>query len=167
MSTHTWSTVHHNPSQHRQFRVVDPENLLGSPRYFHEHVAQLRTHFDALVPPDPLAQTTIGASHPHALLAAGLGWPATRRVWYPGRDGADRALIEVLQEAIDGRFGQVVIGSGDGAFAPAAARLAARGCRIIVISRRGSLSAKLRLAAHEVRYLPASAPAAVATMRAA
>jgi hypothetical protein len=153
----------------RQFHAVDVENLLGSPRFDLLDITALKTRYCAIAAVDPCAHITLAASHPAGLLTAGLAWATARRVWYFGRDGADRALTEVLEEeAIAERFEQVFIGSGDGIFAATAARLAAQGSRVIVIARRGHLSRVLRLAAHEVRYLDSFAgSAAVASGRAA
>jgi uncharacterized LabA/DUF88 family protein len=55
----------------------------------------------------------------------------------------------------------VIIGSGDGAFARAAASLAAAGVRVTVVSRRDSLSARLAFAASEVIHLDTVAAEAV------
>ena len=54
----------------------------------------------------------------------------------------------------------MVIGSGDGLFARAAASLAAAGVRVTVVSRHRSLSARLALTAHEVIFLDTPDPAA-------
>ena len=71
-----------------------------------------------------------------------------------GKDGADLALIDVLEhENVAARFSHVVIGSGDGIFGHSAASLAARGVRITVVSRPGSLSSGLARIAGDVIYL--------------
>jgi len=57
------------------------------------------------------------------------------------------------------RFTRFVIASGDGIFATAAASLAAASRWVAVVSRRESLSARLRLAAREVIYIEAAEPA--------
>jgi hypothetical protein len=58
-----------------------------------------------------------------------------------------------LYERVAARFTRVVIGSGDGAFARAAASLVAARIQVIVVSRRDSLSSRLGFAASEVIYL--------------
>ena len=141
---------------HRQFHAVDVENLLGTPRFDQQDITTLKTRYDAIAAVNSCAHIALATSHPVGLLTAGLAWASARRVWYPGRDGADRALLEVLdEEAIAERFGEVIIGSGDGIFASVAARLAAHGSRVTVVARRGHLSRALKLSAHEVRYLDA------------
>jgi uncharacterized LabA/DUF88 family protein len=88
-----------------------------------------------------------------------------------GLHGADRALLEVIhRECLEERFDRIVIGSGDGIFALAAARLQACGCSVTVVSRRSGLSRHLRLAVRDIRFIdsaPAAAPAIIPVRRAA
>jgi uncharacterized LabA/DUF88 family protein len=56
-------------------------------------------------------------------------------------------------ENVAARFSHVVIGSGDGGFSRSAASLAARGIRITVVSRWGSLAYELAKVAVDVIYL--------------
>ncbi|MFM8237085.1 MAG: hypothetical protein ACKOBG_04920 [Actinomycetota bacterium] len=72
-----------------------------------------------------------------------------------GRDGADRALVgDAPPEWVCGRFGRLVIGSGDHAFLPLATAARAAELEVIVIGRRGSVSTRYRLLGCEIRYLP-------------
>ena len=66
------------------------------------------------------------------------------------------------------RFGRVVIGSGDGIFAQAAARLQAVGTEVTVVCGEGALARRLRMAARDVRFLPRELeePCAVNLLRA-
>lgn len=80
-----------------------------------------------------------------------------RRVLEPrsGPDGADHALLDVLGgENIVGRFPHVVLVSGDGIFSEPIAALGQAGVRTTIVARGRSLSRHLRMAAHEVLYLP-------------
>lgn len=139
----------------RTLHVVDVENLVGTAFPHVAEVATIRATYLVCVPLLRHDQVVVACSH-LALIDVGVGWgchAAQYRV-RSGPDGADLALLELLDhEQVAERFTGVVIGSGDGAFAAAAARLAARGCRVTVVSRRESLSARLALAAHEVHYL--------------
>ena len=63
-------------------------------------------------------------------------------------------------ENVATRFTHVAIGSGDHLFAEAAARLAAQGVWVTVVSRQRSLSPRLALVAREVVLLDAAAQAA-------
>ena len=59
-----------------------------------------------------------------------------------GVDGADRALLSVVEnEGIAVRFEGVVIASGDGIFAEAAALFAGCGLSVTVVSRERALYA--------------------------
>jgi len=89
----------------------------------------------------------IGISH-HNLLAAGFGWADARHVVRSGRDGADRALQEVIAtESLPLRFGCAILVTGDGGFAHPVAALIGKGLRVGVIAPEGRLSAALKLAA--------------------
>lgn len=94
--------------------------------------------------------------------AVHLSWTgtATRRV-RSGRDGADAALLELIDDAkwVAARYGRVVIATGDGGFAEAVASLKAAGCTVVVIAPDTGLSKRMRLAAgpHLVRLAPSEA----------
>jgi uncharacterized LabA/DUF88 family protein len=60
-------------------------------------------------------------------------------------------------ERIDMRFGQVTVCSGDGIFADSVARLAGSGVTVRVVTLRGHLAARLRMAAHHFAFLPETA----------
>ena len=71
-----------------------------------------------------------------------------RHLWGRGPDGADHQLLSVIEdERLAARFEEIVLGSGDGIFAPAVAALCAGGTSVVVASRSRCLSTKLRLAA--------------------
>jgi hypothetical protein len=83
-----------------------------------------------------------------------FGWGEARRVVRSGRDGADLALVQIVDtENVASRFERVVIGSGDGIFAEPAARLQSLGASVTVVSRRESLSRELSFAVRDVRIL--------------
>ena len=75
---------------------------------------------------------------------------------FPGRIGKDRADGELLRRAaeVPRSVEALVVGSGDGAFAPLVARQALAGRHTVVIGRAGSVAANLRAAAHQVIELP-------------
>ena len=99
-------------------------------------------------------QVVIGVG-PSSLLAAGMSHPSARLVMGRGISGADKALVEVLSDdRLAERFDEIVIVSGDGIFADVAAWLATEGTDVTVVSREGSLSRRLRLAAGAVVLLP-------------
>jgi hypothetical protein len=139
----------------RALHVVDIENLAGAAVPSLSLVSAVQVRYLACLGFGFGAddQVVLAASH-LALLNAGLGWPHARYRVRSGKDGADLELIDVLEhENVAARFSHVVIGSGDGMFGDAAARLAARGVNITVVSRRASLAKGLARVASDVVYL--------------
>lgn len=145
----------------RRLHLVDIENLAGDPRPSLSLVRQVRGLYADCLTFGAMDQVEVAASSHRTLENAAFGWPRVHyRAWY-GPDGADLALLDVLQhEDVAGRFTHVVIGSGDHLFAEEAARLADQQVCVTVVSRRGSLSSQLGREAHEVIYLDAAAEAA-------
>jgi hypothetical protein len=142
-------------NEHRtEFHLVDPENLLAGPRFIAKDVTALRARYTDVSTLAATAQVVLGTSAEAPMLESGLGWCGTRRVWLPGAGGADRALLRIVREEnLAARFTRVVIGSGAGVFAEAAAALQAQGCHVTVVCRADSLSRRLRLAVLDVRFL--------------
>ncbi len=137
----------------RGLHLIDIENLAGAGRPSFEEIRGVQKFYAGHLTFGALDQVVVASSH-LTLLNAALGWPHARYRVRSGPDGADLELLNVLlHEKVAARFTSVVIGSGDGAFARAAASLAAAGVRVTVVSRRDSLSSRLAFAAGEVVYL--------------
>jgi hypothetical protein len=137
----------------RALHVVDIENLAGAAVPTLNRVSEVQGQYLASLRFGADDQVVLAANH-LALLNAGLGWPHARYRVRSGKDGADLELIDVLEhENVAARFSHVVIGSGDGGFSRSAASLAARGIRITVVSRWGSLAYELAKIAVDVIYL--------------
>jgi hypothetical protein len=144
----------------RRLHLVDIENLAGASLPGLGEIRQVRALYTERLAFGTLDQVEIASSH-LTLVNAALGWPHAHYRVRSGPNGADLALLDVLHyESITARFTHVTIGSGDGAFAEQAARLAAAGVWVTVISRRRSLSRRLELAAREVLFLDALREAA-------
>lgn len=144
------------PFPDRALHLVDIENLAGAPVPSLAQVNDVQARYLACPGFGPDDQAVLAASH-LGLLNAGLGWPHARYRVRSGKNGADLELLDVLEhENIAARFSHVVIGSGDGMFARAAAGLASRGVRVTVVSRRTSLARDLARAARDVIYLNSS-----------
>jgi len=142
----------------RAVHLVDIENLLGSSDITPGAVRRVRGQYD-IVAGVTVTDHLIIATGPTAAPAAWFGWGSARRLLGRGIDGADRALLAVIEaERLAARFSRVVIASGDGIFAEASAALQAGGCQVTVVTRPGSLSTRLRLAVRDVRYLYDSVP---------
>ncbi|MFI5436752.1 NYN domain-containing protein [Rhodococcus baikonurensis] len=142
------------PKQHMQSRrlvLVDIENAIGGAALHVDAVRWAKAHIEEIVELEAGDQVIIGTSH-IGLLNVGCGWTSPRYVVGSGPDGADHALLAALDEAIESRFGDVVIVSGDGIFTEKAAALAARGIHITVVAHMDGLSKRLRMAAHRVNY---------------
>jgi len=146
------------PDVRRTIHLIDIENLVGSGLPAAQDVHTTQLSLQRLLPVRSADLVVIGTG-PLALMPAYCGWAGARYVLRAGPDGADLALLAVINdEDVAGRFTTVTIASGDGIFADAAVELAGRGCRVTVVSRKESLSRRLRLAAHTVRYLPCCEP---------
>lgn len=135
----------------RRLVLIDVENVCQG---------QLGTSFAFAA---KLVERVIGVSAADQVVVAAcarsfrhIGWghPGWRYLVRNGQDGAEIALIEVLNsEHVKSRFDHVVIVSGDHRFTPETARLTAHGIHVTVVAWRGGLAASLRLAANEVRWL--------------
>ena len=137
----------------RRLVLVDIENMIGGAVRDSDSVVWAKQQFDYLVDLRPGDHVVVGTSH-IGLLETACNWPHARYVMRSGRDGADLALLEVLDEDVAARFGQVVIVSGDGIFTQKVADLASRGLRVTVVAHPDGLATRLRLAAHPITYLP-------------
>ena len=143
----------------RGLHLIDIENLTGGGKPSFEQIRVVQGSYAGHVTLGAWDQVVVASSH-LTLLSAALGWPHARYRIRSGPDGADLELLDVLLfEQVAARFTRVVIGSGDGTFARAAASLAAAGVQVIVVSRPDSLSSRLAFAASEVIYLDTPRPA--------
>lgn len=140
------------PSKKRALRgrrlvVVDLENVVGGAVMRVEQAVRARLCISKVIGLAPDEQVVIGTSHA-GLLSSGLGWPTARLVVRSGRNGADLALLEVLQEErIADRFDEVALVSGDGIFTDTVAALARAGVFVTAVSRPEGCSRRLRMAA--------------------
>ncbi len=142
------------PTQ-RQLFVVDIENVIGGAATEADAVRWAKAVITDAVAVRPGDHVVVGISHA-GLLTTGCAWTDLRYVVGSGLDGADRALLEVLEERVAERYTHVVLVSGDGIFTDAVARLAAAGVETTVVAHPAKLSNRLRLAAHHVTHLCAT-----------
>jgi hypothetical protein len=137
----------------RTIHLVDLENLMGSCVMSSADVALVRQQYEAVSGACPADHVVI-ATGPTAAPNAWFGWGVARRLLRCGVDGADAALLEVIElEHLTRRFRRVVVASGDGIFADACSVLQSKGCEVTVVTRPEALSVRLRLAVRDVRYL--------------
>ena len=139
----------------RALHLVDVENLFGTPRPDPEVVRPLARLYEVVAGLGPRDHVVLASSH-RCAASVWLEWPGgVRRLAASGPDGADHALLSVLsRERVAERFGRVVIGSGDGIFAHAAARLQAAETEVTVVCGEGALARRLRMATRDIRFLP-------------
>jgi hypothetical protein len=132
----------------RTLVAVDLENLVGGANPSNELLERAVSMIETLR--DPSNQVVVAASHRLAVRAAWrLPWARWR--WRSGPDGADLALVDVLEhERVGQRFTEVVVVSGDGIFSEPVASLGAAGVHTVVVASPCQLSKRLRLAAHVV-----------------
>ena len=137
----------------RRLVVVDLENVVGGVVMRVEQASSARLCISKAIQLAPDEQVVIGTCHT-GLLASGLGWPTARLVVRSGENGADLALLEVLQdERIADRFDKVTLVSGDGIFADAVAALGKSGVAVTAVSRPEACSRRLRMAAARSVFL--------------
>src|SRR4051794_14504142 len=114
----------------RTLHLIDLENLAGSPDFSSADADAVRRSYDRTVGIGPDDLVIVAASH-YSAPAAWFGWPNVRRLVRSGPNGADLALLQVVaNERIAERFSSIIVASGDGIFAEAAARLQAAGCTV-------------------------------------
>jgi hypothetical protein len=157
-------TVRSQGASGRSLHLIDVENLLGGTSFSVIDVTLLAAAYGPVASVGPNDFVIISSSH-YTAPATWFGWGRARRVVRSGPNGADLALIDVIEtENVATRFARIVIGSGDKIFAESAAQLQTHGVHLTVVSRPESLSHQLRLAARDIRYLelmPELGPAAL------
>lgn len=153
-SHHKYSAVEKMDTAPRALHLLDIENLTGGPRFSATDARAVRRRYEAAVAIGPDDLIVIASSH-YAAPVAWFVWHDVRRLVRSGADGADLALIEVLEtERITERFQAVIVASGDAIFAEPSARLQAAGCQVTVVYQPGTLSRRLAFAVRDLIRLP-------------
>ena len=143
------------PPGSRTLLVCDIENECGGGEFTEDQAREVRREIERRAHLPEGSHVVVGTSSGVGLVRAGRVWPSARRVWRRGRDGADLALIDVLEtENVVERYTHVVIASGDAAFAVPARSLRQAGVTVAVIAREGSLAGALGREADLVQVLP-------------
>lgn len=142
----------------RRLVLVDIENVAGGEIKMAQQVHNVqRTLTDAAFFDSEVDHVVVASGRASAEVA-GFAWSGKRRFLFrPGIDGADLALLTILEtERIAERFSDVLLVSGDAIFTDAVAKLATQGVCVTVASRPESFSRRLRMAASrdiELAYL--------------
>jgi len=137
--------------QLRQLIIVDIENLVGNPDPSEEEVRIIhdKLQFSLAKRPEIISQFTIAYSH-FGVPKFRFTWKIGNHIWRSSEDGADLALLKEISDPLHIRklYSRVIIGSGDGIFAPAAQRLIEAGLRVDLIASEEHLSEDLRNSTH-------------------
>ena len=140
--------------------VIDAENL-DRARIHSGLTPRLGQRWRQVVPAHPQLTTYVGsdASRFGAMVRE---FPNDQRVVGFGPDGGERALIEVIKEQLlDGQFGCLVIGSGDGEFVNVAWKARTLGLLVVVVALDDCLSTRLARIAHQTICFPEASAASV------
>ncbi len=137
--------------------VIDAENL-DRARIHSGLTPCLGQRWREVMPAHPLLTTYVGsdASRFGAMVRE---FPNDERVVGFGPDGGELALIDVIKDQLlDGQFGCLVIGSGDGEFVNVAWKARSLGLLVVVVALDDCLSTRLaRIAHHTIAFPEASA----------
>jgi len=116
----------------RRLFIVDIENTVGNGVLGTEDVARVKSSMEAFYSIGEQDFVVIGVSHSNNVFPSHV-WESARIVLKKGHNGADAALKNVLKsERIVDRFSEVVIVSGDGAFAEEAGSLRSLGVAVTI-----------------------------------
>lgn len=149
---------------HRRLHLIDIENLAGSACPDDAMCKAVSQAYFGLRVVGEFDLVVVGCCH-RLLSTAAYGFNGARFVVASGRDGADRALLSVCDEAggIGHRFDGIVIGSGDHIFTDLALNARRSSLGVEVVSRYGHISTVLRSLADRVRFIdPSRTPIAAA-----
>ena len=127
----------------RTLHVIDIENLMGGPNSDVARIQLALQHYRTTANFAKGDHAYVGCDA-HLLPSVHEAWPAV--LIRPGRgpDGADHALLAVLDtEDISRRYSRVVLGSGDGIFTPIVSELLDHNVRVLIVALTGSLSRQL------------------------
>jgi len=140
----------HIPAE-RTLHLVDLENLMGGPFQSVEAMHYASDWYRHTAPVRP-ADHVIVAVNPKLAVVARSEWPRILMRVAKGPDGADLALIKELQDPswVASHYGRVMVGSGDGIFAPAIEAMRAHGITVGVLARERQVSRALRRSANFV-----------------
>lgn len=133
----------------RRLVLVDIENVVGGAVHSAEEALWARQEVESMIGLQVLDQVIVGTSH-IGLFSAHAAWPNSRLEVRSGENGADLALLEVMErENIHQRFEELVLISGDGIFTEEVSRLGGLGVRVTVLGHIGGVAKRLSMAAAE------------------
>lgn len=139
----------------RRLTLIDIENVSGGAIRTLAEARWVQKMLDSTLRLRHQEQVIIGVSKA-GTIHTGPVWTSARMVVGTGVDGADHALLDVLNnENIADRFDEVVLVSGDGIFTESVAALGGHGVKVTVVAHRTSLAKRLQMAASQtVTFTP-------------
>ncbi|MEV8222477.1 NYN domain-containing protein [Dietzia maris] len=139
----------------RRLTLIDIENISGGAIRTLAEARWVQRMLDSTLRLRHQEQVIIGVSKAGAI-HTGPVWTSARMVVGTGVDGADHALLDVLNnENIADRFDEIVLVSGDGIFTETVATLGGHGVKVTVVAHRTSLAKRLQMAASQtVTFTP-------------
>lgn len=141
--------------QGRRLILIDVENISGGAIQTLAEARWAQRMLNSTLRIRPEEQVIVGVSRAGAI-NTGPVWSSARIVVGSGVDGADHALLDVLNnENIADRFDEVILVSGDGIFTDTVATLGGHGVKVTVVAHRTSLAKRLQMAtSHTVTFAP-------------
>lgn len=128
----------------RTLAVIDIENLCGGAVYVPHLQKQIHEIFSGVQRGPTMTVLAMGPLAVRLCPTLLWEWSGTRKLIRSGVNGADSALLEVLEfEPLCKRVDRVQIWSGDGCFADVASKLRCSGIQVEVYAIEGSVSRRL------------------------
>lgn len=139
----------------RRLTLVDIENISGGSIRTLAEAKWARRMLDSTLGLQRQEQVIVGVSKAGAIHTWPV-WSSARIVVGTGIDGADHALLNVLNnENIADRFDEVILVSGDGIFTDTVATLGGLGVTVTVVAHQSALAKRLQMAASQtVTFTP-------------
>lgn len=137
----------------RQLHLIDVDNLTCGPtrdRSVHERV---KRWYDIASSRQPADLCFVAMSHYSAFPGSEV-WEGAKLYWRSGRDGADHALIDALEDADLTGVARVCLGSGDTIFRYGLYSVRQDGVPVAVVCPISTLSTGLRSVADDLLVLP-------------
>ena len=137
----------------RTLHVVDADNLTAGPTEYQCVADEAARRYREAAGIRDGDLVVVGSDLRSAAVTA-FAWPTARLLRTTGTDAVDHLLLDDLTPSlVRGRFGRVVVGSGDGIFAGCLARLRAAALRVEVVAPNSSVSWRLFPATHRVSVI--------------
>lgn len=141
------------PTRGRRIVLIDIENIVGGAVTTLDQAQWAKQLFENRGVVNDSDQLIFGTCRLGAV-NIGATWQSSRIVMQDGDDGADLALLNILEtEDLASRYDEVLIISGDHIFTDAIAALRADGVHVTVAGWADHLSAHLRLVANTTYFL--------------